>query len=123
MEILEPHGQRFEAALELLLEGHSFTFDGVQFSLSSEGYLVVCVESSFWMENINERTALNDLQRAKNTFDYLARESSSFSAIAQYQPLLILINYHGHGGEVELARLVDGKMSWAKGLPLTQGAV
>ena len=76
------------------------------------------------MENINECTALNDLYRAKNRFDYLAKESHSFAAIAEhYEPLFILINYHGHGGEVELARLVDGKISWAKGMPLSQGAV
>ena len=124
MRILEPHGQRFDAALELLREGHFFSFDDVQFSLSLDRRLVVCIESSFWLENVNEQTALSDLLKAKSTFDHLAQESTSFAAIARrHKPLFILINYHGHGGEVELARLVDGRISWAKGMPLSQGAV
>jgi hypothetical protein len=117
MEILEPLGQRFEAALELLLEGHSFTFDGVHFSLSSDDLLVVSIQSSYWPpQNITEQTALNDLQRAKNIADYLAGESASFAKIIRNrQRLFLLLNYYGHGGGVEWARLVNGRVIWAKG--------
>jgi hypothetical protein len=119
MEILEPHGQRFEVALELLREGKSFTFDGVRFSLASGGFLVVAIESSYWPpDNMNEQTALRDFQRAKSVADYLAGEKPSFASIyRKHQHLFILLNYYGHGGEMEAARLVDGKVIWAKGMP------
>ena len=126
MEILEPHGQRLEVALELLREGRSFfTFNGVRFSLSSGGLLVVAIESSYWPpDNMNEQTALSDLQRAKSVADYLARENPSFDAIyRKHPPLFILLNYYGHGGEMEAARLVDGEVVWAKGMPQVSRAI
>src|SRR5919198_4496543 len=106
MEILEPHGQRFEVALELLREGRSFIFDGVRFSLTPDGLLVVAIESSYWPpDNMNEQTALSDLERAKSVADYLARENPSFAEIyRKHRHLFILLNYYGHGGEMEAAR-------------------
>jgi hypothetical protein len=112
MEILEPQGQRFQVALELLRKGStSFTFDGVRFSLSSDGRLVVEIQSSYWpLENVDEQTALTDLRRAKSVAEYLARENPMFSGIyQQHQHLFILLNYYGRGGEMEVARLVDGR--------------
>ena len=125
MEILEPHGQRFEVALELLREGRSFTFDGVRFSLTPDALLVIAIESSYWPpDNMNEQTALSDLQRAQGVADYLARENLSFASIYQkHQHLHILLNYYGHGGEVEAARLVDGEVVWAKGMPQASRAI
>ena len=113
MQILEPHGQRFEVALELLREGRSFSFDGVSFSLGSNGQLIVAIESSFWPpENITEQTALRDLERAKNVADYLAKENAAFATTVENHPqLFILLNYYGHGGEVEWARPVEGVYS------------
>jgi hypothetical protein len=119
MDILEPHGRRFEVALELLQEGtSSFTFDGVTFSLSDDGLLVVAIQSSYWpLENITEQTALSDLRRAGSVAEYLAGENSLFKAIYEsHQHLFILVEYYGRGGEMELARLVNGKVVWASGI-------
>lgn len=121
MEILEPHGRRFESAVELLREGTSFTFDGVKFSLAPEGSLVAAIQSSYFIENIREHTALVDLRRAESVADYLAAENPMFGAIyRQHRRLFILVNYYGHGGDVEFARLVDGKVVWAKGFRLAE---
>lgn len=115
MEILEPRGRRFEVALELLEEGASFTFDGVRFSLSPDGLLVVAIQSSY--RPINDRghqTALSDLRRARSVADYLAGENPLFNAIyRKHQRLFILLNYYGHGGETEVARLVNDEVVWA----------
>lgn len=114
MEILEPHGRRFEVAIELLREGASFTFDGVRFSLTPDGLLVATIQSSYAVENIGEQTALIDLRRAKSVADYLAAENAMFNATYQQHPhLFILVNYYGHGGEAEVARFVDGEVVWA----------
>lgn len=116
MEILQPHGRRFEVALELLHDGRSFTFDGVRFSLASDKWLVVAIQSSYWPIR-DEQTALSDLHRAKSVADYLAAENPTFAAIYQkHQQLFILVNYFGHGGEMEVARLVDGDVVWANGI-------
>jgi hypothetical protein len=113
MEILAPHGRRFEVALELLQEGRSFIFDCVRFSLSSDGLLVVATELSCWPIK-DEQTALSDLRRAKSVADYLAAENPLFEAIyRKHQNLFILLNYYGHGGEIEIARLVDDEVVWA----------
>ena len=90
---------------------------GVSFGLAPKGQLVVAIESSFWpSENITEQTALRDLQRAKNVTDHLAKENAAFAAIVENHPqLFMMLNYYGHGGEVEWARLVDGRVVWAKG--------
>jgi hypothetical protein len=100
MEIHEPHGQRFQIALELLHEGKFFVFDGVRFSLSDQ-QLVVAIESSFW-PNVSEPTACADLHRARNIAEYLAKESAEFASVYQnHQHLYLLLNYYGHGGEIE----------------------
>src|SRR5689334_17240123 len=99
MEILEPHGRRFEVALEILREGGSFTFDGVRFSLSTGALLVVAIQSSHWPA-YNMSTALSDLRRAKSVADYLAAESTLFNALyRKHQHLFVLLNFFGHGGE------------------------
>lgn len=118
MEILEPYGKRFEVALEFLREGRSFTFDGVRFSLSPEEVLVVAIEASYWQGGkTGAETALRDLRRAKSVADYLARENSMFNAIyGNHRQLFILVNYYGHGGEMEIARLVDGELVWVNKL-------
>jgi hypothetical protein len=117
MEILEPRGQRFEVALELLREGQSFVFDKVTFSLGSGGQLVVAIPSSFWPpENMSEVTALRDLERAKAVAEYLVKQSGRFAAIfEQRPPLFLMFGYEGRGGENEWARLVNGRILWAKG--------
>ena len=116
MEIFEPHSKRFEVALEFLQEGRSFTFDGVRFSLSLDARLVVAIQSSYWpVEKTGEETALRDLRRAKSVADYLAAENALFNSIYRKHPhLFILVNYYGHGGEIEIARYVDGELVWAK---------
>lgn len=112
MEILEPHGRRFEAALELLREGGWFAFDGVRFSLSSQGQLVVAIELSRWpIDNLDEQTASSYLQRAESVAEYLAAENPAFDEIFRQRPrLFLLVNYFGRGGEAEIARLIDGRV-------------
>jgi hypothetical protein len=112
MEILESHGPRFEIPFQLLLEGQSFTFDGVRFSLAPDGPLVVAIQSSYWTIK-SKKAILGDLRRVKSLADYLACMNSMFDAIYRKHHLFILINYYGHGGEMEVARLVDDEVVWA----------
>ena len=113
MEILEPHGRRFEVALELLQEGRSFSFDGVRFSLAPDGPLIIAIQSSDWPTR-DEQTALTDLRRAKSVADHLAGDNPLFDAIyRKHKHRFILVNYYGHGGEMEVARLVDDEILWA----------
>lgn len=121
MQVLEPHGPRFELALDRLRDGNAFSFDGVSFWLALDGYLEVSVESSWRIENTTEQTALADLQRAVNLVNDLVAKSSPFAAVTKaYPQRFILINDYGMGS-VELCRLVNGKIVWAKGMPFSTG--
>ena len=116
MEVTEPHGSRFEVALERLRDGHAFTFRGVGFWLAPDGSLEVRAQSSWRIENTTEQTALSDLENAKNLLAALIKGSSSFASLVMGRAhRFVLIDDYGMGA-VELCRLVDGALIWAKGM-------
>ena len=119
MEVSEINTQRFDVALVLLREGSPLTFDGVSFWISPDGVLHLSVDSSWHISNITEQTALSDLERAKNVLAYLICESSAFAGIVSGLPQEFHFGYDAGKSGVELARLVDGKLVWAKGSPLS----
>lgn len=122
MEITEPHGSRFELALELFREGRAFTFDGVGFWLAPDGALEVRTQTSWYRENVTEQTALNDLERAQNLADSLERASSEFASLVKgHARRYVLIDDYKMGG-IELCRLIDGSLFWSKGFPMAKGA-
>ncbi len=123
MEVYEPNTQRFAVALELLKEGSSLTFDGVSFWLSSDGYLNVNVDSSWWIGNTTERTALNDLERAKNVLAYLVRESPAFAEMIKERPQRFMLSYFDGRDGVLLGHYGDGEIVWVGGQSPSQGAV
>ena len=119
MEVSEPNTQRFEIALERLSEGESFTFDGVSFWMPPDGSLQVSVDTSWRIENTTEQTALVDLERAKNVLTHLAHESAAFKKLIEGRRQDFSLGYDAGKSGVELARLIDGKLVWAKGAPLS----
>lgn len=116
MQVFEPHGPRFQLALERLREGDSFSFEGVSFWLAPDGHLKVSVVSSMRIENTREQTALADLHRAMNIVSQLAATNASFASIATAHPQRFSLIHDYGTGSVELAQLVDGKIVWAKGM-------
>ncbi|HEU0143372.1 MAG TPA: hypothetical protein VFQ47_01185 [Nitrososphaera sp.] len=121
MEITEPHGSRFELALELFQDGRAFTFDDVGFWLAPDGALEVRVQTSWYRENVTEQTALNDLERAKNLADFLERASPEFASLVKDRPRrYVLVDDYKMGG-IELCRLIDGSLFWSKGFPMIKG--
>lgn len=119
MQVLEPHGPRFELALERLRNGDAFSFDGVSFWLGPDGYLEVSVGSSWRIENTTEQTALADLQRAMHLVNDLVAKSSSFATVAKSHSQRFILIHDDGMGSVELCRLVNGKIVWAKGMPFS----
>jgi len=119
MEVLEPNTQRFEVALELLREGKAFTYNGVSFWIAPDGSLRVSIDTSWRIENTTEQTAFSDLRRAQEVLAHLARESVAFKSIIDGRPQSLSLSYDCGKRGVELARLVDGKLVWAKGAPLS----
>lgn len=120
MEVTELRGSRLEVALDLLRDNQGFTFRGIGVSLASDGALEARVQSSWRIENTTEQTALNDLARATTLIDGLIEESASFAAIVKgRERRLVLIDDYGMGA-VELCRLVNGSLTWAKGMPQSE---
>jgi hypothetical protein len=117
MEIHEPRGSRFALALERLQEGFAFTFRSVGFWIAPDGAIEVRAQTSWFLENITEQTALNDLQKAEDLLNLLEAESSEFASLTQGRlRRYVLVDDYGMGG-VELCRLVDGLLVWSKGFP------
>jgi hypothetical protein len=119
MEVIEPNTPRFDSGLELLQEGKPVIFDGVSFWIASDGSLQVSVNTSWRIENTTEQTALNDLERAKHVLAHLASESSAYREIIGGRLQRFSLVYDCGKSGVELAQLVDGKLVWAKGAPLS----
>ncbi len=123
MEVTELHGSRFELALELFRENQPFTFRDVGFGFSPDGTLEMRVQSSWRIDNTTEQTALDDLERAKILLDALIEESASFaSTIKGRDRRVVLIDDYGMGA-VELCRLIDGSLIWAKGMPKSKSEI
>lgn len=116
MKVSEINNRRFDVALELLQEGSAFTFDGICFWISPEGSLLVSAYSRWHISNITEQNALSDLERAKNVFTYLVTESSVFAIIVKNCPLNFSLVYDCGESGAEVARLVNDKVIWAKGM-------
>ena len=99
------------------MDGHPFTFQGVNFSLSHEGVLEVSIDSSWNFENITAETAREDLSQAEVVYQSLRRQSASFAAIVENRPPQFVLIYDTGNAAVELGRLVGQRMVWAKGFP------
>jgi hypothetical protein len=123
MQVLEPYGSRFELALEDFSNGRAFTFRGVKMWLAANGSLGASINSSWRVENTTEQTARADLQVAKDTVGDLVAESSSFAALVKDRPQYFILIHDYGTGSVELCRLVNGALVWAKGMPFSTGAV
>jgi hypothetical protein len=123
VEILEPKGQRLDLALDRLRGGESSTFNGAGFWLDPDNHIEAHKQSSWLAENVNEQTALNDMQVAERVMSGLIKESPGFAAIIKDGPKqIVLINDYG-AGAVELWRLTEGSLKWAAGMAMAKNAV
>ena len=122
MEIFEPHGSRFELALELFRDGRAITFNGVGFWLAPDHALEIRVQTNWQRENVTELTAWADLKMAKGLADALEKASPAFASVVKDRSRrYVLVDEYKNGG-VELCRLVDGKLFWSKGYPAADGS-
>ena len=123
MEITEPHGPRFELALDRFRDGHAFTLNGVGFWLAPDGALEVSAQTSWFIENVTEQRALDDLDRARRLTDTLIEESPAFASLVKGRPRrYVLIDDYKMGGVV-LCRLVDGSLNWSAGMSKSRGEI
>jgi len=119
MQVFYPNDSRFELALEQLKNGNTFDFGRVNFWLSPENpysVLEARMRSNWNIQNVTEETAVSDFEQAKEIVSYLKSENSDFAHLLQLHPLrYVLINDYGTG-IVEICRLENDNMVWAKGI-------
>ena len=115
LRITEPSGPRFDLALERLRNGHAFCFEDLTFWLAPDAHLEISINSSWMLDSVTEQRAVADLGRAKSVYRNLCAHNASFAALAQNMPTRFILAYDYGSGSVELARLVDGIVIWAKG--------
>lgn len=117
MQVHELYGSRFQLALDLLQAGDAFSYQDVSFWLAPDGCLEVSVRTSWRIENTTTRTAMDDLERAKNLVNDLVAKSPTFATIAKAHPQRFILIHDYGTGSVELCRLLNGTLTWAKGMP------
>ena len=115
LHITKFSGPRFDLALERLRAGHAFSFEDLTFWLAPDAHLEISINSSWTPDNVTQQRALELLNRAKNVYRNLCAENASFAAVAGNLAPRFILSYDYGGGSVELARLADGIIIWAKG--------
>ena len=119
MQILKPYGSRFELALSDFHNGQPFTFRGVKMWLAPDGSFGASINSSWRIENTTEQTALADLQVAKDTVSDLVVENLPFAVLIKGRPQYFVLTHDYGMGSVELCRLVNESLTWAKRMPFS----
>ena len=122
LRITEFSGPRFDLALERLRDGHAFSFEDLTFWLAPDAHLEISINSSWRPDNVTEQKALERLDLAQNVYRNLCAGNADFAAVAGNKSPRFILAYDYGSGSVELARLADGIIIWAKGfVPATQG--
>jgi len=113
MKVLVVNDKRFEIALKLFLENHSLNFNDVDFYLDKKNKILeIRVVSQWLIENLNEQKVLTEIDRGKETYNYLVDYSKEFFEIVKnYQSRFSLINDYG-SGTVEVCYLLNDKLIW-----------
>lgn len=103
-------GERFSGALELLAEGHKFTFNDVDFHIVDDTTIQVSANDEHF--DIDAKQATLDLNRALNTFSYIKENSNEFANMVEHlTPRFSVINDDGMA-VFELCYLKDDKIAW-----------
>jgi len=114
LQVTETDGPRFELALERLRAGHGFALNDVSFCLVDKN-LLVNVKTAWLIENLTEQRAMDELARGQKVYETLLKDSPAFSTVVEnLEPSFVLISDYGNG-TVELARLINERLVWAKG--------
>lgn len=110
MKVENINDNRFRIAIEFLKENQALNFNDVHFSLNREEGLVEIGSESTWAGRITHETALSDIQRGINTFNYLVENSPNFAeTVKGYSPRFSLIVDDGMVS-VDIAFLSHGEI-------------
>ena len=115
MNIDEPAGPRFEAALDLFAEGEPLVFNQVAFELR-EGVLR-CEALSTWQPAATSAALVKrDHARAVETFEHLREVNPRFRELTTGRDLTWhVIDDYGKGS-VEIAQIIGDKVVWVRGM-------
>ena len=103
---------RFSVAIELLREGHSMTFRGIDFWIDRETEILqirILIESA---NRLTDEKAGELLRSGIDVFEYLKANSSTFSAIVEnLMPRCSFVFDYG-SGSVEVGYFLNGALTW-----------
>ena len=118
LSVDETAGQRWELALDLLRQGETVIFRGVDLTLRQR--VLVVLAQITWRTRPSAALAREDIARAECVVGGLLDESPEFRALVGQRS----IEYHAVDdpgmGPVSLGELVDGMFTW-RGMPTGRG--
>jgi hypothetical protein len=117
--IEEPHGSRFDLALERFLDGNAFEFKQIAFAIDQNGTVRCSVDSSWASSAVTADTARKDLAEGQHVLEELLISSEAFRAAVQGRAVRYdLIEDYGMGSILICSR-TGNELTWAPGFPPT----
>jgi hypothetical protein len=114
MQITNLLGERFNLALDRFQKGDHLVFENASYVLKNSDSILCKYQSSWIPENVDSEKAEKDFKSAKQTFDFLKKESKKFGELVDNRDLeIILIDDYGMG-VIELANFRNGEFDWRK---------
>ena len=112
MHITDKSGKRFDAGIQVFLEGHQISFDGIGFRLEKLDALDIDSYSEWEIENVTKEMALQAISQSKKTLLLLSELSSEFAnAIAKREKHFYFCCNYGKGS-VAIAKELNGEFTW-----------
>jgi len=113
MNVFDIDDKRFEVALELFSEGNRFNFNDVSFYINKKTKnLNVDVISKWQFQNLNEQRALEEIERGKNTCDYLIANSKKFAELIKAYKLRFSVIEDDGKCSFEVCYWSNNKLVW-----------
>ncbi len=113
MKVFEIDDKRFDIALELFSEGKHFNFNDICFLLYKENKTLEIYAISKWQfQNLNEQKALEDIERGKNTCDYLIANSKKFAELIKTYKLRFSVIEDDGKCSFEVCYWSNNKLVW-----------
>lgn len=115
LRITELSGSRLELAIDLFADGRQFIFNDVYLGHTAEGHVWCCAISQWQTANLDDATALAELQRAKAAFAEVVAASPRFGQLTAGLPVRYSVT--DVSDSVELCYEKDGQVVWPHGSP------
>jgi hypothetical protein len=111
LEIVELVGERFEASMELLFEGHPIIYNGIVIQLESRKEMNVKIYSE-WQKNITKVIAIEEIEKGKAIIHNLSKTKNKLADLLNSAKLRYELLYDIGSAGIVICEEYDGNTKW-----------